>query len=116
MYFVINTQPILLSLLSYFTTQPDNTGDLTALSFSLSLAELGGEVAEVESGLTREDRMTARIIKNVLPLPSPEGIAAILPSFASNKSLITWSRAPDKSRLPTGGDIMRLDTARPISV
>lgn len=119
MCLLINTQPILLLFFIYFTTQLDNTGDLTALSsHSLGVrrgAESDGKVAEVERGLTREDRMTARIIKNVLPLLLPEGIAAIPPSLASNNSLVTRSAAPDESRLPTSGDVAHSEAAWPIS-
>lgn len=115
---LINTQPILLSSFTYFATQLKNTGDLTTLfslsrSWAGSRAESDGEVAEVERGLTREDRMTARIIKNVLPLLLPEGIAAIPPSLASNNSLVTGSAAPDESRLPTNDDIVRSEAVWP---
>lgn len=60
--------------------------------------------------------MTARIIKNVLPLLLPEGIAAIPPSITSNNSLVTGSAAPDESRLPTSDDIVRSEAVWAISL
>lgn len=51
--------------------------------------------------------MTARIIKNVLPLLLPEGIAAIPPSLASNNSLVTRSAAVAAPRRVEAADQWR---------
>lgn len=87
--FILNTWPVLLKYFMSFSLtkkkkQPSHT---TREVYSSLLSEVASEAGSRGwwkgcggGGLSGEDRMTAMIIKNVLPLPLPEGVPAIPPS------------------------------------
>lgn len=85
--FILNTWPILLKYFMSFSLTIKQPSHMTREVYSSLISEAASEAGSRGwwkgcggGRLSREDRMTAMIIKNVLPLPLPEGVPAIPPS------------------------------------